>query len=77
MGIGHSRKNFPIMPCASLPINNTKAINNKKQDAEFVFQQLWKAFGLGGPRPVRPWSSCPWHSEGKQHSTAQNIVFFP
>ena len=46
MGIGHSRKNFPIMPCASLHTNNTKTNNNKKEDAEFVFQQLWKAIGL-------------------------------
>lgn len=39
MGKGHSRKNFPIMPCASLHTNYTKIIN-KAQDAEFVFQQL-------------------------------------
>lgn len=36
MGIGQSRKNFPAMPCASLRANNTKNINNKTQDAEFV-----------------------------------------
>lgn len=37
MGIGHGKKNVPIMPCASLHTNNTKNINNKTQDAEFVF----------------------------------------
>lgn len=47
MGIGHSRKNFPIMPRASLHTNITKTVNNKTQDAEFVFQQRWKVFGLG------------------------------
>lgn len=35
------------MPRASLHTNITKTVNNKTQDAEFVFQQRWKVFGLG------------------------------
>lgn len=47
MGIGHSRKNLPIMPCVLLHTNTTTNISNNIQDAEFVFHQLCKVFSLG------------------------------